>query len=95
MDRKQACDQYLELNPFDRYGSLHHIVDDYNFEDHWLLKGIAHLSVDLVSTDSPDLRRQLYFLVDLLKLPFPDGWELVSADMEAQMDKLVELIRTT
>jgi hypothetical protein len=75
MDRKKACDEYLKLHEFDRYGALHIIVDDYNFEDHWLIPTIAKLAIDLISCDSPDIRRQLFFVVDLMKLPMPEGWD--------------------
>ena len=82
MDRRQACDEYTDQYPSeDFHPDVHIIVSDYNFEDHWIIGAIAHIAVDLCrDNDAEDKRRRLYFLVDLLRLPMPEGWDEEAID---------------
>lgn len=77
LDRKQACDAYTAACPNDEWDiDIHHIVSDYNFDDHWLFGGIATLASKLKEDDgNMELRRRLFLLVDLLGLPLPPHWD--------------------
>lgn len=77
MDRKELCHKYLEQYPEDAYDILiHHIISDYNFEDHWVFGAIANIARILEDDDSDvEYRRQFDFLVKLLTLPLPEGWD--------------------
>jgi hypothetical protein len=86
LDRTQLCDAYLEQYPKDEFNhDIHHIVSDYNFEDGWLLKAIANSAIELRVCDADlrpwpsdaieDMRRRLFFLVELLKAPMPLEWD--------------------
>lgn len=77
MDRIDACQHYIVDNPEDQYDILiHHIVDDYNIEDYWIFEAISNIAKHLSDNESDiKLRRQLDFLVSLLTLPLPDGWD--------------------
>lgn len=77
IDRKEAVDAYAAQYPDDCWDyDLHIIVEDYNFEDHWLFGGIASIAAKLKEDEeNADLRRRFHLLVNLLALPMPEGWE--------------------
>jgi hypothetical protein len=77
MDRQQACIEYQQKHPeayFDH--DLHIIVEDWNLGDHWIIRAIQRIAVGMIGgIDNEYERNKLYFLVDLLKLPMPEGWD--------------------
>lgn len=77
VDRKQACDEYSDQYEDDEWDEdLHIIVGDYNFEDRCIFGAISSLSLKLQKDrENEDLRRRFDFLVELLTLPMPDGWD--------------------
>lgn len=87
LDRKQACEAYTGAYPDDEWDTdIHHIVSDYNFDDHWLFGAISALAGKLKDDDeNADLRRRMYFLVDLLGLPFPPHWDDDNWDEETEL----------
>lgn len=84
LDRKQACDDYCERYPDDEWdGDIHFIVSDYNFADHWIFGAIAEIANKLKDDDeNQDLRRRFIFMINLLLLPMPEGWNDDDGDDE-------------
>jgi hypothetical protein len=76
-DRVQACNAYLKQYPKDEYSQYTHVVvGDDNVDDYWLYSAISKLSEAICNDEqSADLLRQFRFIVGLLDLPLPDGWD--------------------
>jgi hypothetical protein len=78
MNRQELCREYTRQHPDEEWDeNIHHILSDYNVEDHWLYGGIAtiaHLLSDY-GDENEKLLRQFRLLVVLLSAPMPDGWD--------------------
>lgn len=63
------------------YGHAHVVIEDSNIEDYWIYLAISDIAYALAEErnefDQPPDQAQtlLKFLVSLLDLPLPDGWE--------------------
>ena len=44
--RKKLVDDYLAIHTDERYGRLHHILDDLNLESHWIESALEEIYLD-------------------------------------------------
>jgi hypothetical protein len=63
------------------YGHAHVAIEDTNIEDYYIYRAISDIARDLAEEENPfdqpvdQALTLLKFLVGLLDLPLPDGWE--------------------
>lgn len=79
MDRREACDDYIELYPDEAYHRhMHLVVDDYNISEYWICITIQKIAATIGEGEYPpdpgDMQR-LTFLCGLLNFPYPEGWD--------------------
>jgi len=77
MDRKQACEAYSQTHPHAEFGLFTHVVvGDLNIEDYFIYGSIKNVAAHLYDNeDDEQAKGDLRFLVGLLDLPLPVGWE--------------------
>lgn len=80
-NRLEAVNKFIAEHPGFIYGYAHGVIEDYNIEDYYICRAISDIARDLAEErnefDQPPDQAQtlLKFLVSLLDLPLPEGWE--------------------
>jgi hypothetical protein len=81
VNRLEACKKFIEEHPGFHYGHAHVVIEDKNIDDYWIYRGIKSLASTLAQLNfdfgesEEEAITALKFLISLIDLPLPDGWD--------------------